>query len=183
MVNIAIRMAVGSWSSPPWATRRSFPKRLRTFSRVQGTGGRGPLPGNSGRMASIQAPPCSWCWTTPSICSGRARNSPTLLLRRCDQLVILVHQPGAARHHRRADLPRTFAVGARRRKRRDAGVDRGVRVGAAVHRAGAVAAARTSRSPTQNAPAIASICRRLDGIRARASSWRRRACARSPSKN
>ncbi len=35
------------------------------------------------------------------------------LLQRCARLVILIDQPRASAHYRRADIPRTFAVGAR----------------------------------------------------------------------
>ena len=75
----------------------------------------------------------------------------------------LGHQPRAALDHRRAGLPRPIAVRAGTRPRRDAG-------GAGAFEASRLFVERAKLQrpqfevTTQNAPAIASICRRLDGI-------------------
>ncbi len=72
-------------------------------------------------------------------------------------------QPGGVGDRRRADLSRAFALRARPEARRNPGSPRTLRIRTPVRRAGAIPSPQFTVTD-QNAPALASVCSRLDGI-------------------
>ena len=114
--------------------------------------------------ASCATGGCCWCWTTSSTCCGAAPLVADLLAA-CPRLTVLATSRARAARLRRARVPGAAAGAARRRTRRSTADDAGRdRRGPPLRRSGRAARRRTSPSPTANAPAVAEICRRLDGL-------------------
>ncbi len=109
------------------------------------------------------APRRCWCWTTSSTCSRPPRSSATLLAA-CPRLKILVDQPGAAARGRRACAP---GAAAGRCPTPEYAVSCDDLMRSAAVRLFVERARRSSPSfalTDDNAPLVAEICRRLDGL-------------------
>ena len=120
------------------------------------------------RAAGASAPAgaaarCCWCSTTASTCSSACAGWPRRCCSACPSLRVLAtsREPLGIAGETTWRVPSLVAARRRAADRRSAGSGDAVR---AVRRARRRRPAGLRRSPTQNAAAVAEICRRLDGI-------------------